>query len=288
MKEAAHIFLQLRDDPENPELQARRDAFLARGEAEKAVYGEILKTWKASGVMHVPRTMRSVAVLCCVLIGAAYFAYDPLRIAILADVSTQSAPEQTTLASGDIAFLDAASALVDETDGASRTVELLDGAAFFDVAAGRHPFVVDLGDVVVTVVGTAFETAFVDDAVVIDVAEGRVDVKANDQIWELSAGERLHWTDTRGAEVTTHDGNAVAPWRGDRLVVDGMTLGEAAAIIERRLIGTVVFADRALRRKRVTGSLDLSDPLVALRLLAATGNARVFHVPGIGRVIANQ
>lgn len=285
-RQAADIFLQLRDDPDNAELQARRDEFRARGKDECEAYDDLAKTWKASGVMHAPKKLRSLILFFCGLIGASAIAYEPIRIAVFADLSTSRVPEQSTLESGDFAYLDADSALVDDTDGEDRRVELLTGAAFFDVESNARPFSVEVGDITITVVGTSFETAFVDETVLIGVAEGQVNVRRNDQVWELSAGDQLTWSDEIGADIDQRDSTNMASWRGDRLVVNNLTLGQAAAIIERRLAGPVVFTSGTLRDTRVNGNLDLSEPLKALRILADTGGGRVYNVPGVGRVIS--
>lgn len=288
MREAADIFLQLRDDPRNPELQARRDAFCARGQAENDAYHELVKTWKASGVMQAPKRLRSIILFLCGFLGASYFAYEPIRISILADLATTSIPIQATLASGDVVLLDADSALIDDTTGKERDVALLEGAAFFDVEVDEVPFNVVIGEVTVSVVGTSFEAAFLDDTVIVSVFEGRVNVSSDNEMWELSAGDHFSWKENRTANVEQRSTTDIATWRGDRLIVDGMTLGQAAAIIERRLAGPVVFTNQRLRRTRVTGTLDLSDPLLALRLLAETGGGQVFHAPGVGRIIASR
>ena len=288
VREAADIFLQLRDDPKNPELQARRDAFCDRGKEEHDAYHELVKTWKASGVMHAPKTLGSIALVLCGLLGLGYFSYDPLRIVLLTDLSSHASPVETTLTSGDIALLDADSALIDKTNGLNRDVTLLEGAAYFDVAIDPRPFTVEIGEVYVTVVGTAFETAHVDDAVTVSVVEGRVTVSHESDVWDLSAGDHFIWSNRGSGSIEARPTADMATWRRDRLIVDGMTLGQAAAIIERRLTGPVVFTSQRLRDTRVTGNLDLANPLVALRLLADTGGGRVYHAPGIGRVIVEK
>lgn len=285
LREAADIFLRLRENPDNPELQQQRDAFCARGLEEKQIYDDLLKTWKASGVMKAPRSLKSL-VIAAALVGASYLAYEPARIAFLSDHATRSAPQQSMLASGDSAFLDAASALADTSDSETRRFELLDGAAFFDVETHERPFTVEVAGVTVTVVGTAFETALIDDNVLVSVAEGIVNVRMGDSVWTLTAGQEFLWSPKTGVALTERSRDDIATWRTDRLVVDGMTLGEAADIIQRRLNGPVLFTNATLRNTRVSGNLDLSKPLAALRILAETGGGRVYEAAGLGRVIA--
>lgn len=288
MKEAAVIFLQLRDNPDDQELQATRDAFTARGPDEAEIYDHLLKTWKASGVAHAPKTIKSVIVFLCGLIGLGALAYDPVRIALVADLSTSATPEQSTLDSGDVAYLDADTALIDKTDGVARDVELLEGAAFFSVESSVRPFTVEVGELFVSVIGTEFETAFVDDTIFVSVAEGQVSVRHESQTWELTAGDQFTWSEELGAVIEAHDSATMASWREDRLTVDGLTMGQATAIIERRLNGLVVFTNAALRDTVVAGNVDLSQPVVALRILAETVGGRVYNAPGIGRIIMRQ
>lgn len=288
MREAADIFLKLREDPENPGLQARRDAFCARGGAERAAYDDLLKTWKASGVMRAPRTLRAGALILLGGLGLALLGHEPLRLWMLADLRSDARPESTLLASGDRMVLDAESAVQDRTDQTTRQVALLTGAAFFDVETDGRPFRVEIGGVTATVVGTAFETAFVDETVLVSVTEGRVNVRLDGQTWELGAGDQFSWSEAEGAALSARALTDIATWRQDRLSVDGMTLGQAAAIIERRLSGPVIFTSEALKAVRVTGNLDLSQPLAALRILAETGGGQVYDVAGLGRIIAKR
>lgn len=287
MREAAEIFLQLKEDPDNPELTRRRDLFCARGREEKRAYDDLLKTWKASGVMKATGTLRSIA-FAAAIVAVSYLMYEPVRIALLSDHATRALPQETPLASGDSAFLDGTSALSDRSDDDTRSFELLQGAAFFDVESGARPFQVEVADVTVTVVGTAFETALIDDSVLISVVEGIVRVQLDDQSWTLTAGQQFVSSDDAGITLTELATQDMATWRTDRLVVDGMTLGEAADIIQRRLNGPVFFTNADLRQTRVSGSLDLSQPLTALRILAQTGGGRLYEIAGMGRVIARD
>ncbi|MEM6891956.1 MAG: hypothetical protein AAF636_28155, partial [Pseudomonadota bacterium] len=56
LDEAAMLFLALSEDPDNPELAKDRDAFLARGKAERAAYRKIETGWVVSGGRTRSRT----------------------------------------------------------------------------------------------------------------------------------------------------------------------------------------------------------------------------------------
>lgn len=279
LEDAVRLFLKLEANPDDDALQAELDTFLARGDAERTAYKKTVAGWKATGVKPPNTKLGLVAAVVAIGLGALYGA-DPLRTALLADLSTGLETSQNTLKSGDIVFLDAGSAVVDETnpEKEDRSVTVLHGAAYFDVAQDGRRFHVTLGDVTVEAIGTAFETAFVDDAISIEVSEGIVRATSPDQTWHLNAGDTLLWSKERGAQVSEIETDLVAAWRGDQLIVQNMAIEQVVDILDRRIRGDVVLVGRSFANKTVSGSFDLSDPLGALNVLAATQNARI--VPG--------
>ncbi|MEM7236892.1 MAG: FecR domain-containing protein [Pseudomonadota bacterium] len=278
VEEATDLFLRMQDDPTDQRLIAERADFLARGETEQQIWKNVLKAWKGAGARRGPKSSLMIACI-AFLAGVIYLSAGPLRTAYLADHSAGSGPKQVMLSSGDIADLDASSAIIDDTDGAERRVEVLDGAAFFDVGSASKPFVADLGALSIRVVGTAFETAWLGDAVSVSVAEGRVEVQSSDQTWTLASGDRLRWSGDGGGALDRVDPADVASWRGGPFIADGVTFKYATSVIDRRLPGRVVVIGDALARSEVVGVIDLSDPLLALRTLAAARSATLIAMP---------
>ena len=286
LDEAAEIFLGLRSAPKDPALLNERDEFLKRGQAERDAYSRIARAWAASG--QKPRVWRppSIAVAMLVFIGAiAYFSSPQIRLLLLADHITGLEPQRIELSTGDIVDLDASSALADNANTNTRNISLLRGAAFFTVQNEARSFIVIAGDVTVEALGTAFEISFLDDEVAVATYEGQVKIIADGYTWQLNPGERFVRSDSNEAAVTPVELSGIASWRGDRLVADGMTFAQVAAVLDRRLTGeVVVFAD-ALRNSRVTGSFDLQQPMSALRLLAATRGAHISNLQPVVTVI---
>lgn len=278
LEEAAEIFLRLRDDPQNPELRARKSEFLARGETEREAYQKVLKSWQVTGVKKPSNPLKGIAIA-AVLLGSIYLTYDPLRIRLTADARTGSETGQTILASGDRVELDAGTALVDLTDGEGRGADILAGAAFFDVTPDEKPFVVTLGELEVRVLGTAFEVAELRDTTMVTVREGTVAVKQGGETWTLQAGDRLTWNAAKGGVLEQIAQADIAPWRQDRLSTNGMRFDEVVSIIDRRLPGRIVILDPDVADTRIVGTFDLTDPLAALRTLAAIRNVRVVAAP---------
>lgn len=284
LNEAADIFLQLQDAPDDIDAQQAKEDFLARGEAERKAYEKIRRTWQVSGKLKRPTNINAILILVLVCFGL-YFAVPEVRIYLVADFQTGNQSRQIELSSRDIAYLDAGSALVDDTRAGARNVELLKGAAFFDVKAEDRPFVVTVGGVRVTVLGTAFEAAMLGDDVAVAVVKGSVRVDVDGRQQQLEPGDRLIWSPARGLTADTTEPADTASWRTGRLFADGMTFRQVAEVIERRLTGRVVIANQDLAQSRVTGSFDLTKPETALRALAATRGARVVGAQPLATMI---
>lgn len=286
LNEAARIYTRLREAPGERDLEKERDAFLARGEDERRAFAQIDKIWLAGGPKKKSGLGPLVGLIA--LIGAAWLAYEPARIALVADIRAGETPVETPLASGDIAVVDASSALADDSGGAMRRVEVLSGAAFFEVEASERPFIVALQDVEIEVIGTAFETAVLGEEVAVAVAKGKVVVRRGREEWRLSIGDRLIIRSDGAAWIDQIPSEFVGAWREDRLIVDGMTLAQVAEVLDRRIPGDVMIFGDALKETRISGRFDLAAPLEALRILAATADARVRSAAPIATVITGN
>ncbi|MEM7507783.1 MAG: FecR domain-containing protein [Pseudomonadota bacterium] len=274
LDEAAGLFLRLRERPQDKDLLRARRAFLERGPAEQHAYEKIARAYKASEPRRRTRTLPSIAVFLALALSA-YFAGPTLRISLLADVATGRDRMTITLASGDIADLDATTALIDRTKTGHRDVELLQGAGFFTVTSQDRPFTVSAAGLEAKALGTAFEVARFDDDVSIAVFEGVVEVSDDRNSWVLDPGTRLHWSGSGVASLDRVDPATVASWRQDRLVSVGMSFEHVADVINRRLAGSIFVMGEDLAAAKVTGSFDLSRPHAALRVLAATQEASI-------------
>lgn len=282
--EAAEVFVRLNEDPVDKDALAERDAFLARGAAEREVYSFVQKAWAGTG--RKPRSKNSLAIVWLVgLALASYLFAAPARNLLLADFSTSGTVQEIKLASGDVAFLDAATAIADKTDSNSRQVKILEGTALFDVNSDGRDFVVEIGDALVEVVGTVFEASAIGDSVIVSVKEGVVRVKLNGETWNLKQGTQWSWEDEGGGDVSQIDPDSVALWRKNRLVADGLTFSQVAELIDRRFSGRIIIVDAALAKSKVSGTINLENPELALQALAAVRGARIVSIPLIGRFV---
>ncbi|MEM1299343.1 MAG: hypothetical protein AAGH68_08675 [Pseudomonadota bacterium] len=119
----------------------------------------------------------------------------------------------------------------------------------------------------------------------VSVHEDVVEVRVGEAMERLTAGDRLRWTPEDGARRDSLWAEGAAAWRHGRLLADGLTLAEAAAIIERHAGGEILVVGERANREIVSGSFDLSRPQSALRVLAAAHGAKIYAAPALVSVL---
>ncbi|HWA08318.1 MAG TPA: FecR domain-containing protein [Opitutaceae bacterium] len=156
-----------------------------------------------------------------------------------AAVATVAAQRRVhSLADGSVAELNARSSLWVDFRHGQRTVRLDQGEAFFSVAKdARHPFLVKTPAGVIRVTGTKFnvrvaetgmvEVTLVEGAVTMRTAAGEEDKLVPGQ--QLAAGPGQTQLKALSPEAVE---NALA-WKRGRIVLDGLTLAEAADRMSR-------------------------------------------------------
>jgi transmembrane sensor len=268
---------------------ARQAAARWRGSSARheAAYREAERVWHLAG--RVPpahahrwagRRAASLARRRFVLGGAGALAASVLAVAVLPDAIHRLRGDEATgiaeirtleLADGSRITLGPDSSVRVALDGGGRNVELVDGMAFFEVAADAgRPFLVRHGGLTVRVVGTAFEVRRMGARLSVAVDRGAVGV-SNVGAPAL-ADRRLgpgEWLAVDGAAGTVESGRAaldhVAAWRDSMMVVERRPVSEVAAEIGRWHPGTIVTVDDRLGARRVSGVFDLRDPVTALQ-----------------------
>ena len=162
-----------------------------------------------------------------------------------------------------------------------RSVALDDGEAWFAVAKDHaRPFIVSAGDVRVRAVGTAFAVRRHVGRAEVTVTEGRVrvwSVAAPERFVTLDAGKHAVVADAYGTAetiVSTARPAETLAWRKGEIVLDGMTLGDAAAEFNRynarQLSVEAPIADR-----RIVGWFRTDDMEGFARSAAAMTGARI-------------
>lgn len=218
--------------------------------------------------------------------GLFLWADGPIRLQADARSGHDESPV-VQLADGSSVQLDADSALAVDFEDGRRTVRLLKGQAWFDVAPDPdRPFVVESGDERIVVVGTVFDVNRTADETEVTVAEGRVQVRTADGADViLSPQMRARVADGELGPVEEVPGGMEGTWRSGRLVFEDRPLGWVVANLARHLPERVVIADAAIAERRFTGTLDLTDPETALADLAAALDLRTARAGGILTVV---
>lgn len=140
-----------------------------------------------------------------------------------------------------------------------REVNLERGQAFFAVAHNPvRPFVVQVGGLTVTAIGTAFDVRVGPSSAAVTVSEGRVRVSPGSPAGETiraSAGQRVTLSNSaHRLEVTTVDPKVAESWRDGKLQFVGESLEEVVAEVNRYGAAPIVVAP-AMRQTRFTGTV---------------------------------
>lgn len=155
--------------------------------------------------------------------------------------------------------------------GRQRSVTLK-GEAYFAVRRDEaRPFVIDAGDVRVTVLGTAFTVSAYDTADVVEVRvrNGRVRVEAGPDTLTLTAGQHARYRKSRHLLERTPAPPAEA-WGWRILHFDRAPLDEVARQLERSYKVRLTFASASIARCTLTAEFDDEPIEVILGVIADT------------------
>lgn len=221
---------------------------------------------------------------CFVLVFAVLSAMLPNLIQDWQSDYTTAAGERRliSLEDGSRLTLNTGSAVAVEFTAAQRTVKLLRGEAYFEVAANKaRPFVVVAGAVAARAVGTAFSVAALDgDQEEVAVSEGVVAVTAGVEIRNLSANQHVHWRDGGLESVQTVDTENHLAWRRGQVVFSRQPLAAVIQEINRYRKWPIIIANRSLANRVISGVFKTDDPKAVISALTHTLSAQAIGLPG--------
>src|SRR6218665_626065 len=169
---------------------------------------------------------------------------------------------QITLADQSVLLLDADSAVRVRFDDQQRRIELLRGAAFFQVSHTGQPFVVSAAEGEARVLGTQFEVRLQHDGAQVTVQSGRVAVSAQPgaEPQVLTADQQISYQ--QGVAGTLHgvDGEASLAWRQGWLTFYQVPLAQVLDDVQRYTPGRIVLLNPTLAQQRISGSFPSQDP----------------------------
>lgn len=217
--------------------------------------------------------------------GAGAYAVPEIILRARADhITAKGEIRRIELADGSSVLLGPDSALALDYAERQRDIELLQGMAFFAVAADEtRPFRVSCGAMSAVALGTAFDMSNDAGLLGLSVEHGVV----------AALGERL----VAGDWVTFDPGSQslargkrpvdqIATWRDNLITAEGETVAALVARIARWCPGSVVIADPAIGRQKVSGIFDVKDPMLALAAAVHPAGGTVRQISPLLTVIS--
>lgn len=277
--------IALQEAPGDELLRARFRAWLAASPAHARDWQEIDRIGALLGQLEEPNQQGprkwqlhiagAAALAACLVLAFMPAVWRDLR----SDYRTGTGEQKTVqLADGSLVQLAPRSAIAATPDG--RSVELLQGEAFFTV---RHDparrFTVRAGDVETTDLGTEFDVRKRGDDVAVGVRQGLVSARpAWGQPSQLRPGEALHFGGDHAIIRQHLPAQSIGAWTRGQFVVRDRPAGEVVEALRPYFPGFIVIKDSGLADQRLTGVFDLSDPTKALRAIAALQGGKVYRV----------
>lgn len=205
----------------------------------------------------------------------AWWSYTKLTGVHYLTLTTNTSVDSVKLADGSRVFVDVNTTLLypDRVKGDERRVFLTRGNAFFDVAKDPdHPFVIDLGNSTVTVLGTSFNILLTEKEIEVSVREGTVRFNAGAQAEStITAGKGIVYHRNSGeiSQVDAVNSNADA-WLTRDLNFKDASLAEVLSSIEKMYKVDIQLEDSIANFKKFNANFHGDNLQEVLEVLEAT------------------
>lgn len=309
-RQAAAWLVQLADEPDNAALQLDFMDWLGTSSAHLEAWEEterVSRLMTAAGSVVRPRpitasiwaragrfrrlspakALASAALAACL----AWAVVPDLALHLQSDEITRTGELRVVeLDDGSTAFLAPDTAIAFDDSAKSRSLELLRGEAWFDVAHDKsRPFTVAAGESTVTVLGTAFSVRQIDSGAEVAVQRGRVAVMPPRGVEpariELTAGQSVSVGSAGEAARGEIRPDHVASWREGVAIVNDQPIGNVIDLLRPWYEGYILARGPGLETRHVSGLYDLRDPDRALEALARVQNVTVTRVSPWLRIV---
>lgn len=315
-REAALWLVRLAERPHDESLKARIESWCAESDLNREAWDRTRQTYGRLGqapVAHpsywqdlsssrpaavqppaaaeserrahaLPRRRLASATALALAACLAFVAGPSVVLSLRSDHMTSTAESRTvTLEDGSQVRLAPRSALQVAYSPGERRTRLLQGEAFFEVSRSEErPFTVVAGDVVTTVLGTAFDVRLDEDGAAVAVQRGRVRVSASGLSPPLSeqleAGEALRVEAGGRPTRETVEPQDIGAWRAGMFVARARPIGEIVGALRRHYDGVILVRHDAFLARRISGAYDLRTPALTLRGLASAHDADVRQI----------
>ncbi|HMK88530.1 MAG TPA: FecR family protein [Methylocystis sp.] len=280
----------------SPQERAEFSDWLTRSPEHKAAFDDICALWgdleelrslyppPAAAAVARPGLRRIGLVALVASLLMLYFGFDDLQILLRARERTGLAEtKQVTLEDGSRVELGPRSAIAESYDDRQRSVTLLRGEAYFEVApdAGR-PFSVSVAGGSATALGTAFDVSTNAARTEVTVLRHRVRIASAGAAVVVSEGEQSAFAPGIAAiKPYAVAVDHVTAWRRGKLIFDDRPLGEVVEAIGQYYAGYILILDPRLKTRRVTGVFDAGDPMAALRAIERSLGISAIYLGGL-------
>ncbi|MEF9899168.1 MAG: FecR domain-containing protein [Pseudomonas sp.] len=291
-QQALDWFTRLRaDDLDDEQMQAFEHWRLTPENAR--VFAEVELFWQQLEMparrLHkierrcAPRSWGGWAVAASILlISGLVMLQLPLLQRLNSDVATAPGERrQIQLADGSKLTLGSASAVDVDLRGPVRKIRLVQGQMFIDVTHDGRPFVVDVDDAQVQVLGTRFSVSRGHDRDEVVLLKGKVEVSSRGGDKRMLApGQRLTLSGNRLDQVENVDAERLLAWRSGQLRVREVPLREVLQQLADYQGSRLLYIDEQVGRRLVSGSFNLDQAASALDALASNQNLHIDNLAG--------
>jgi ferric-dicitrate binding protein FerR (iron transport regulator) len=284
----------LQDAGEDPALQSAIDriwAKLAPAQQLKPEESEALYLQITEMLPHNKRRWLSYAAGLLLLLATGtmtWLLFKPSSETIPIAYKVLTAPAgrrmQLKLADGSMIWLQGGSKLRYPTSFTGNTRELfLEGEAYFDVThRDKQPFLVHTGSVITKVLGTAFNIQTYNQQLTVAVVNGKVSVAEGKTALGVVVANQFLEYHPENKQVILRDtiaGNMVA-WTKGELILDNVTMADAAITISRWYNVEIVFASPELKKSRFSISFLHGENIQEVMNMICHLNGFSYHIKG--------
>lgn len=173
-------------------------------------------------------------------------------------------------------------------NGSTREVSLM-GEGYFDIRhdAGK-PFLVHVGKLTITVLGTAFNINATQKNIAVTVTRGKVSVSEHGKVLgAITPNQQMNYSViNQTARQVTLNAEQVVKWQCDDMFFDDITMEKAADLLATRFSTKIAFDNERVKHCRLTGTFTHSESLKEiLKVICAFNNATYEESQGGGILI---
>jgi len=264
VEEAASWFAKLNDGKPSRRYRDAFAAWLCADARHQRAYEDIQRLWDSAGELPVlkkhgagcaaKKKTRRQFVVAMTTVAAGALGWRYIGKSPKADYETATGERRSViLADGSAVELAAQTRIALAFDPRVRRIVLLEGEAFFSVAASAgRPFLVEAGDSTTMALGTTFAVSRYAESVRVVVTEHAVRFSAGARAAQIDAGNRATFNGIDISPPQATDSAAELAWRDGRLIFTHAPFGEVAATINRWRRGRLIVVGEELARQPVT------------------------------------